>query len=193
MTENARCGWCGSDPVYVAYHDDEWGRPLRDPRALFECLILEGFQAGLSWITILRRRESFRAAFAGFDPAVLAGWGEAEVAAWLQEPGIIRNRLKLFGTLQNARAFLRVREEFGSFDAYLWRFVDGKPIQNNWRTLQEVPAVTPLAQQLSKDLKKRGFTFVGPTICYALMQAVGLVNDHLTSCFRHQEVQKLSR
>ena len=188
-----RCDWCKGDALYEAYHDEEWGLPQHDDRRLFEFLILEGAQAGLSWITVLRKRENCRRLMAGFDPAVLAGWGEAEVAAWLQEPGIIRNRLKLFGTLQNARAFLRVREEFGSFDAYLWRFVDGKPIQNNWRTLQEVPAVTPLAQQLSKDLKKRGFTFVGPTICYALMQAVGLVNDHLTSCFRHQEVQKLSR
>ena len=188
-----RCGWCKGDALYEAYHDEEWGLPEHEDRRLFEFLILEGAQAGLSWITVLRKRENYRRLMADFDPEVLAGWGDAEVAAWLQEPGIIRNRLKLHGTLQNARAFLRVQAEFGSFDAYLWRFVDGKPIQNNWRTLQEVPAVTPLAQQMSKDLKKRGFTFVGPTICYALMQAVGLVNDHLTSCFRHQEVQKLSR
>ena len=191
--ERERCGWCKGDALYEAYHDKEWGLPEHDDRRLFEFLILEGAQAGLSWITVLRKRENYRRLMADFDPAVLAGWGDAEVAAWLQEPGIIRNRLKLHGTLQNARAFLRVREEFGSFDAYLWRFVDGKPVQNNWRTLQEVPAETPLAQQLSKDLKKRGFTFVGPTICYALMQAVGLVNDHLTSCFRHQQVQNVIR
>ncbi len=188
-----RCGWCKGDALYEAYHDEEWGLPEHDDRRLFEFLILEGAQAGLSWITVLRKRENYRWLMADFDPEVLAGWGDAEVAAWLQEPGIIRNRLKLHGTLQNARAFLRVQAEFGSFDAYLWRFVEGKPVQNNWRTLQEVPAETPLAQQLSKDLKKRGFTFVGPTICYALMQAVGLVNDHLTTCFRHQEVQKLIR
>jgi DNA-3-methyladenine glycosylase I len=191
--ERERCGWCKGDALYEAYHDKEWGLPEHDDRRLFEFLILEGAQAGLSWITVLRKRENYRRLMADFDPAVLAGWGDAEVAAWLQEPGIIRNRLKLHGTLQNARAFLRVQAEFGSFDAYLWRFVDGKPVQNNWRTLQEVPAETPLAQQLSKDLKKRGFTFVGPTICYALMQAVGLVNDHLTSCFRHQEVQNVIR
>ena len=185
-----RCGWCKGDELYEAYHDKEWGLPEHDDKRLFEFLILEGAQAGLSWITVLRKREHYRKVMAGFDPDVLATWGEAEVAGWLQDPGIIRNRLKLHGTLQNARAFLRVREEFGSFDAYLWRFVDGKPIQNNWRTLQEVPAETPQAQQMSKDLKKRGFTFVGPTICYSLMQAVGLVNDHLTSCFRHQEVQR---
>jgi DNA-3-methyladenine glycosylase I len=191
--ELERCGWCKGDALYEAYHDEEWGLPEHDDRRLFEFLILEGAQAGLSWITVLRKRENYRRLMADFDPAVLAGCGEAEVAAWLQEPGIIRNRLKLHGTLQNARAFLQVQAEFGSFDAYLWRFVDGKPVQNNWRTLQEVPAETPLAQQLSKDLKQRGFTFVGPTICYALMQAVGLVNDHLTSCFRHQQVQNAIR
>ena len=185
-----RCGWCKGDALYEAYHDKEWGLPEHDDRRLFEFLILEGAQAGLSWITVLRKREHYRKVMAGFDPDVLATWGEAEVAGWLLDPGIIRNRLKLYGTLQNARAFLRVREEFGSFDAYLWRFVDGKPIQNNWRTLQEVPAETPQAQQMIKDLKKRGFTFVGPTICYALMQAVGMVNDHLVSCFRYQEVQR---
>ena len=185
-----RCGWCKGDALYEAYHDKEWGLPEHDDKRLFEFLILEGAQAGLSWITVLRKRENYRRLMADFDPEELAGWGETEVAGWLQDPGIIRNRLKLYGTLQNARAFLRLREEFGSFDAYLWRFVDGKPIQNNWRTLQEVPAETPQAQQMSKDLKKLGFTFVGPTICYSLMQAVGLVNDHLTSCFRHQEVQR---
>lgn len=184
-----RCGWCKGDDLYEAYHDLEWGVPLHDDRLLFEFLILEGAQAGLSWITVLRKRERYRQVMAGFDPVTLASWGDNELAVWLQDSGIIRNRLKLKATLQNARAFLKVREEFGSFDEYLWRFVDGTPVQNNWLKLQDVPAQTPLAVDLSINLKKRGFTFVGPTICYAFMQAVGLVNDHLTTCFRHGELQ----
>ena len=188
-----RCRWCGEDPLYVKYHDTEWGIPVHDDRKLFEMLLLEGVQAGLSWLTVLRRRENYRRAYDGFDYQAIAAYDETKIASLLADKGLIRNKSKIIASVSNARAFLTVQKEFGSFDAYLWQFVDGKPIQNNWRTLQEVPAVTPLAQQLSKDLKKRGFTFVGPTICYALMQAVGLVNDHLTSCFRHQEVQKLSR
>ncbi len=184
-----RCGWCKGDALYEAYHDQEWGVPEHDDKRLFEFLILEGAQAGLSWITVLRKRERYRQVMAGFDPEALATWGEAEIANWLQDPGIIRNRLKLRATLQNARAFLRVREEFGSFDAYLWRFVGGVPIQNRWGSLAEVPVETPVAAALSKDLKKRGFTFVGPTICYALMQAVGMVNDHLATCFRYSQLQ----
>lgn len=183
-----RCGWCQGDALYEAYHDREWGVPVHDDRTLFEFLILEGAQAGLSWITVLRKRERYRQVMAGFDPAVLATWGEAELQDWLQEAGIIRNRLKLQSTLDNARAFLQVQAEFGSFDRYLWRFVDGRPIQNRWQSLSEVPAQTPVAIALSKDLKKRGFRFVGPTICYAMMQAIGMVNDHLTGCFRHAEL-----
>ena len=183
-----RCGWCQGDALYEAYHDREWGVPVHDDQTLFEFLILEGAQAGLSWITVLRKRERYLQVMAGFDPAVLATWGDTELQAWLQEPGIIRNRLKLQSTLDNARAFLQVQAEFGSFDRYLWRFVDGRPIQNHWQSLSEVPAQTPVATALSKDLKKRGFRFVGPTICYAMMQAVGMVNDHLTGCFRHAEL-----
>lgn len=184
-----RCGWCKGDNLYEAYHDLEWGVPVHDDRRLFEFLILEGAQAGLSWITVLRKRERYRQVMAGFDPVVLAGWGDMEIAGWLQDSGIIRNRLKLNAAIRNARAFLQVREECGSFDNYLWRFVNGTPIQNSWLTLQDVPAQTPLAVDLSKKLKQRGFTFVGPTICYAFMQAVGIVNDHLVRCFRHGELQ----
>lgn len=180
-----RCAWSGSDPLYIAYHDEEWGVPVHDDRKLFEMLCLEGAQAGLSWITILRKREHYRTAFDHFDAEKIADYDDEKVAELLQNPGIVRNRLKVRGFIQNARAFLQVQEDFGSFDAYIWRFVDGAPIVNHWRTLSEVPAQTPEAQAMSKDLKKRGFTFVGPTICYAFMQATGLVNDHLVDCFRH--------
>lgn len=183
--ERQRCEWAGNDPLYVRYHDEEWGLPVHDDRQLFEMLNLEGAQAGLSWSTILRKRENYCAAFDNFDAAKIAECGENKIAELLANPGIVRNRLKVRGVVKNARAFLAVQEEFGSFDAYLWRFVGGEPIVNSWQTLREVPAQTPEAEAMSKDLKKRGFTFVGPTICYAFMQAVGMVNDHTVDCFRH--------
>ncbi|MBT1073193.1 DNA-3-methyladenine glycosylase I [Pelotalea chapellei] len=184
-----RCGWAGSDPVYRAYHDEEWGVPLHDDQRLFEFLILEGAQAGLSWITILKRREGYRRAFANFDPATVAGFNLEKQAELLSDAGIIRNRLKIDSTVTNARAFLEVQSAFGSFDAYLWRFVDGRPLQNCRQTLASIPASTPLSDALSKDLKRRGFRFVGSTICYAFMQAVGMVNDHTMDCFRWDELQ----
>lgn len=184
-----RCPWAGDDPLYVAYHDEEWGVPVHDDRTLFEFLILEGAQAGLSWSTILNKREGYRQAFDNFDPQKVAAYDEAKIAALLQNPGIVRNRLKVHSAVQNAQAFLDVQEEFGSFDAYIWRFVDGQPIQNRWQELSQVPAETDESRAMSKALKKRGFNFVGPTIMYAYMQAVGLVNDHLVSCFRYDEVQ----
>jgi DNA-3-methyladenine glycosylase I len=183
-----RCQWATSDPLYIAYHDQEWGAPLHDERRLFEMLVLEGAQAGLSWITILRKRESYRAAFDNFDPAKLAEYDEDKVAELLANPGIVRNRLKIAAAIQNAKAFLAVREAFGSFDAYIWRFVDGRPKVNAWKALAEIPAQTPESEAMSKDLLKRGFKFVGPTICYAYMQATGMVNDHVTECFRYAEV-----
>jgi DNA-3-methyladenine glycosylase I len=185
-----RCGWCGSDPLYVAYHDEEWGVPERDPRALWEKLVLDGFQAGLSWITILRKRDHFRAAFAGFDPEVIAGWGEAEVARLLADPGIVRHRGKIEATIGNAGAYLEIAEGQG-FDRFLWRHVDGVPLQNRFATLSEVPAETPLSRRISKDLKAAGFRFCGPTIVYAFLQASGLVNDHLVGCPRHAEVARM--
>lgn len=184
MTENARCGWCGSDPVYVAYHDDEWGRPVRDPRALFECLLLEGFQAGLSWITILRRRESFRAAFAGFDPAVLATWGEAETQRLLADPGIIRHRGKIEATFAGARAYLAIEAREG-FANFIWKHVNHQPVDRQLGSLTQAVAQTEASVVLSKALKAEGFKFVGPTISYAFMQAVGMVNDHLVTCPWH--------
>jgi DNA-3-methyladenine glycosylase I len=188
MTDSQRCWWAGNDPLYVSYHDTEWGVPVHDDRTLFEFLVLEGAQAGLSWITILRKRPAYRAAFDAFDPAVVAGYDEAKVAALLQDAGIVRNRMKIAAAIGNARAFLRVQEEFGSFDAYIWQFVGGNPIQNRWETPKDVPAETPESRALSKDMVKRGFRFVGPTIMYAHMQATGMVNDHLVSCFRHGEL-----
>lgn len=183
-----RCGWAGSDPLYRSYHDLEWGVPVHDDRLLFEFLTLEGAQAGLSWITILRKREAYRRAFAGFDPQAVARFGAAEEERLMADAGIVRNRLKISSTLGNARAYLAVQEEFGSFDAYLWRFVDGTAVQNAWRTLSEVPATSDVSDRLSRDLKKRGFRFVGSTICYAFMQAVGMVNDHTVDCFRWAEL-----
>jgi DNA-3-methyladenine glycosylase I len=187
MTE--RCGWAGTDPLYLAYHDDEWGVPVHDDRKLFEMLTLEGAQAGLSWYTILKKRENYRAAFDAFDPATVAAYGDEKVAALLADAGIVRNRLKIAATIRNARAFLAVQAEFGSFDAYIWRFVGGQPIQNAWVTVAHLPAKTDLSDAVSKDLKKRGFTFVGSTIMYSHMQATGMVNDHLTSCFRYEQVR----
>ncbi len=183
-----RCAWCGSDPLYIAYHDQEWGVPLRDDHRLFEMLILEGAQAGLSWLTILRKRENYRKAFAGLDPEQVARYGEQQIARLLQDAGIIRNRLKIEAAVKNARGFLQVREEYASFADYIWRFVDGTPVVNRWATLAEIPAHTPASLQMSKDLKKRGFNFVGPTICYAFMQAVGMVNDHTTDCLRYEQL-----
>jgi DNA-3-methyladenine glycosylase I len=186
-----RCGWVSDDPLYLAYHDEEWGVPVHDDRKLFEMLILEGAQAGLSWITILRRRESYRAAFDGFDPERIARYTPKKIEALLQDPGIIRNRLKVEGTVRNARACLEARDEAGSLDALLWRFIGGKPIQNRWPSLGGVPAETAESKAMSKELRRRGFTFVGPTILYAFMQAVGMVNDHTLGCFRHAQVKRL--
>lgn len=182
-----RCEWAGSDPLYLAYHDEEWGVPVHDDRRHYEMICLEGAQAGLSWITVLRKRDNYRAAFDKFDPTLVAGYDEDKVAELLANPGIVRNRLKVRAFIRNAQAFLRIQAEHGSFDAYIWRFVDGAPIVNHWQSLREIPALTPEAQAMSKDLAKRGFTFVGPTICYAYMQACGMVNDHEVSCFRHSE------
>lgn len=181
-----RCPWCGSDPLYVAYHDTEWGVPQHDDRTLFEFLILEGAQAGLSWITILKKREHYRRAFHGFDPARIARYGDRDIGRLLEDPGIVRNRRKIEAAATNARAFLEVQAAHGSFDAYLWNWVDGRPVQNAWRSPAELPCETPLSAALSRDLSRRGFAFVGPVICYSLMQAVGLVNDHFVDCFRHR-------
>lgn len=180
-----RCGWVSEDPLYVQYHDHEWGVPAHDDRHLFEMLNLEGAQAGLSWITVLRKRENYRTAFDNFDAATIARYDDAKIAELLQNPGIIRNRLKVHAVVKNARSFLAVQEEFGSFDAYIWRFVGNEPVINCWKTRADVPAQTAESQAMSKDLKRRGFTFVGPTICYAFMQACGMVNDHTLDCFRH--------
>lgn len=184
-----RCGWCGEDPLYVAYHDHDWGVPVHDDRKLFEMFVLEAAQAGLSWLTILRKRENYRKAFAGFEAVKVAGYGDADVARLLTDSGIVRNRLKIGAAINNARAVLAVTAEFGSLDRYLWRFVDGVPRQNSWKSLTEIPAKTRESDLLSKDLKQRGFSFVGSTICYALMQSVGMVNDHLVDCFRWQELK----
>jgi DNA-3-methyladenine glycosylase I len=181
----ARCAWAGDDPLYCRYHDREWGVPVHDDRVLFEFLLLEGAQAGLSWITILRKREHYRRAFDGFDPQAVARYGPARLRALLADPGIVRNRRKIAAAVANAKAALAVAEEFGSLDAYLWGFVDGRPIVNAWPSAAEVPARTAESDALSRDLRRRGFSFVGPTICYAFMQAVGMVNDHTVDCFRH--------
>jgi DNA-3-methyladenine glycosylase I len=182
--EPTRCAWCGTDPLYVAYHDLEWGVPSHDDRHLFEMLILEGAQAGLSWITVLRKREAYRRAFAGFDPAAVARFDPERLEEILRDPGIVRNRLKVTSAVGNARAFLAVQEAFGSFDAYLWRASPDGPLVNRWRAHGEIPAVTPAAQALSDDLRRRGFKFVGPTIMYAFMQAVGMVDDHVLGCWK---------
>lgn len=182
-----RCPWPGSDPLYVAYHDDEWGTPVRDDEKLFEFLLLEGAQAGLSWITILRRREGYRRAFDGFDPEKIARYDERKIAVLLGDTGIVRNRRKIEGAVNNARAYLRLRERGKSLSSFLWGFVDGEPVINRWKSIEEIPAVTPLAEKISKAMKREGFVFFGPVIAYAHMQATGLVNDHLLSCFRHPD------
>jgi len=191
LAKQKRCAWSGTDPLYVAYHDDEWGVPVHDDRTLFEFLVLEGAQAGLSWSTILRKRDAYRRAFDRFDPRKVARYDKRKVAALLADAGIVRNRAKIESAIKNAKAFLDVQAEFGSFDAYQWRFVDGHPIQNRWRSIGNIPSSTAQSDAMSKDLKSRGFTFIGSTIIYAHMQAVGMVNDHLVDCFRHQEVAKL--
>lgn len=186
-----RCTWCGKDPIYVAYHDNEWGVPLHNDRLLFEFLILEGAQAGLSWITILKKRESYRKAFHNFDYERIAEYTESDVTRLITDSGIVRNRLKINSAIKNARATIKICEQYGSLDSYFWRYVDGAPIQNEWKTIEEMPAKTKLSDIMSKDLKKQGFKFVGPTICYAFMQAVGMMNDHTTNCFRYKEIKQL--
>jgi DNA-3-methyladenine glycosylase I len=188
-TDSSRCTWCLGSELYRDYHDTEWGLPCRDDHKLFEFVVLEGAQAGLSWITILKKRENYRKAFAGFDVNRVARFNPRSVERLMQNEGIVRNRLKIEATISNARSYLAVQEEFGSFSDYFWGFVDGEPIVNHFRTMTEVPATTPLSDKISKDMKKRGFRFFGSTICYAHMQATGLVNDHLVSCFRHQACQ----
>lgn len=187
MNKN-RCSWCGQTPLYVNYHDTEWGVPVYDDDKLFEFLILETFQAGLSWITVLRKRENFRQAFDNFDYKKIAKYDDTKFDELILNAGIIRNKLKIKATITNAIAFMEVQKEFGSFSKYIWGFVDGKPINNKWKTLDEIPATTEISDKLSKNLKKRGFKFVGPTVIYAHMQATGMVNDHITSCFRYDEV-----
>ncbi|WP_390912922.1 DNA-3-methyladenine glycosylase I [Pseudosulfitobacter sp. SM2401] len=190
--EVARCGWAGPDQIYFDYHDTDWGVPEYDSRTLWEKLVLDGFQAGLSWITILKKRENFREAFQGFDPNIIASWGEEDVLRLLDNPGIIRHRGKIEATINNARVFQKIEQRVG-FDNFLWNYVDGTPLQNNWSMLEQVPASTELSKQVSKDLRKEGFKFCGPTIVYAFMQATGLINDHLVGCHRHEAVKKLVR
>jgi DNA-3-methyladenine glycosylase I len=188
--DTARCPWCGDDPLYVAYHDQEWGVPCHDERSLFEFLILEGAQAGLSWITILRKRENYRRAYHGFDAQKIARYGEKDVARLLADAGIVRNRLKVAASIDNARATLELYEQGGSLDQLLWSFVDGRPRINRWKKMSDIPPITPQAEAMSKELKRRGFRFIGPTVMYAHMQATGMVNDHLVTCPRHTEVMR---
>lgn len=192
MADLVRCGWSDDSDMMRHYHDTEWGVPVHDDRKLFEFLILDGFQAGLSWSIVLKKRDAFRAAFDNFNPHRVANYDEIKIASLLENPGIVRNRLKVNAAVNNAHAFLKIQEEFGSFDTYFWNFVNGKMIVNTWETLGQIPAVTREAEVMSKDLKQRGFKFVGPTICYAVMQSAGLVNDHLVSCFRYREVQEMA-
>ncbi len=192
MIDPVRCPWCGTDPVYVAYHDEEWGVPLHDDRALFEYLCLEGAEAGLSWITVLKKRPRYREVFDNFEIATVAAYDEAKIADLVADPGIIRSRPKIESHVNNARRALEIQAKYGSLDAFLWQFVDGRPIQNAFCTVDELPAETPQSLAMSKALKKHGFTFAGGRVCYALMQAVGMVNDHLTSCFRYEQVKTLS-
>lgn len=188
MPDIIRCQWPGNDPLYIVYHDEEWGVPVHEDRRWFEFIVLDGAQAGLSWITILRKRENYRRAFDHFDPALVASYDETKIADLLADPGIVRNRLKVRSAISNAQAFLRIQENFGSFDNYIWPFVGGRPIVNAWTEMSQLPAETEEARVLSRDLKQRGFSFVGPTIVYAFMQAAGMVNDHVVSCFRHREL-----
>lgn len=192
MPGRSRCEWCGDDPLYVAYHDEEWGVPVRDDRRLFEFLTLEGAQAGLSWLTILRKRENYRRAFHDFDFKRVARFDDSDIARLLGDEGIVRNRLKIESTIRNARGVLAIRKELGSFTEHLWNFVDHRPVQSSHSSLGDLPSETTISTAMSRDLKKRGFNFVGPTICYAFMQAAGLVNDHVTDCFRREEVAKLT-
>lgn len=189
MSEKIRCSWAGNDPLYIDYHDNEWGRPIHDDVKLFEMLILEGMQAGLAWITVLRKREAFREAFDGFEPNKVAFYDEAKIQELMANEKIIRNRLKINAAVNNARAFLRVKEKYGSFDKFIWGYVDYKPVTNHWKNLSDVPARTPLSDKISKDLIKLGFKFVGSTIIYAFMQAVGMVNDHTTDCFVYKKIK----
>jgi DNA-3-methyladenine glycosylase I len=184
-----RCEWCGKDPLYISYHDNEWGMPVHDDRHLFEFLVLEGAQAGLSWLTILKKREHYRRAFDAFDFERVAGYGQQDIARLLNDPGIVRNRLKIEAAIKNARGVLAIRQEYGTLDTFLWRYVGGSPVQNAWKHMRELPAQTRESDQMSKDLKKRGFNFVGSTICYSFMQAVGMVNDHTTGCFRRRIIR----
>lgn len=184
-----RCPWAKEDPLIIEYHDKEWGIPVHDDNLLFEFLVLEGAQAGLSWITVLKKRENYRKAFDNFDPTKIAHYNEKKIEELMDNPGIIRNRRKITSAVANAKAVLEIQREFGSFDSYIWQFVGGKPIQNKWKTMTDVPSFTVESQEMSKDLKKRGFKFVGPTICYAFMQAVGMVNDHIKDCFRYSEIE----
>ena len=190
--EKKRCPWCGTLPLYVRYHDEEWGVPVHDEGKHFEFLVLESAQAGLSWVTVLRKRENYRLAFDHFNPALVAEYNEEKINELLLNTGIIRNRLKIKSAINNARHFLEIQKEFGSFDAYIWGFINNKPIINAFTTLKELPASTPLSDKISADMKKRGFTFTGTTIIYAHMQAIGMVNDHLTDCFRYMELNKKS-
>jgi len=188
MTELKRCNWPGSDELMIKYHDEEWGTPNHDDRKWFEYITLDAFQAGLSWSIVLKKRENFRAAFDNFNPEIIAKYDQSKIDTLVTDAGIIRNKLKISATISNAKAFLEVQKEFGSFNNYIWQFVNGKPIINKWKYTSEIPASTPVSDKLSVDLKKRGFKFVGTTICYAFMQGAGLVNDHLVSCFRHKEI-----
>lgn len=189
MESKVRCAWAGNDPTYIDYHDNEWGRPVHDDGKLFEMLILEGMQAGLNWITVLKKRPAFREAFDGFDPGKVALYSEAKIQELLANAGIIRNRLKVNAAVTNGKAFLEVQEKYGSFDQFIWAYVNHTPIKNHWEKMEEIPATTPISDQISRDLKKMGFKFVGSTIIYAFMQATGMVNDHVTDCFLYQEAQ----
>ncbi len=189
MRDKTRCAWAGVDPLMIAYHDKEWGVPVHDDRILFEFLILEGAQAGLTWKTVLNKRENYRRVFSGFDPGVIARYGDEDIARLLSNPGIIRNRLKISATIRNAHEFLAIQQEYGSFDTYIWQFVGGRPIRNTISSMEDIPATTKESDAMSKDLRKRGFKFAGPTICYAFMQAVGMVNDHQVDCFRYDEIE----
>lgn len=193
MGEKCRCSWPGDIPIYVDYHDNEWGRPTHDDRELFELLVLEGAQAGLSWLTILKKREAYRAAFDNFDPATVARYDEAKIEELMANAAIVRNRRKIDAAITNAKLFLEVVEEYGSFDAFIWGYVNGTPIVNEWRTQEDIPATTPLSDKISKDLKKRGFKFVGSTIMYAYMQSIGMVNDHVVDCFVYRELAEEGR
>ncbi|WP_420570711.1 DNA-3-methyladenine glycosylase I [Kordia sp.] len=191
FTEKRRCSWCGNDPLYVAYHDEEWGVPVYDDATFFEFLVLETFQAGLSWITILRKRENFRKAFDNFDYKKIANYDEEKYLSLLEDAGIIRNKLKIKATITNAQTFIKIQEEFGSFSEYIWQFTDGKPIQNAFVSEKDIPATTEISDKMSKALKKQGFKFVGSTVMYAFMQATGMVNDHIVSCFRYEEIKNM--